>query len=390
MSNYITEIKINKVRHLENLSIKLGDEKKHLILTGKNGSGKTSVLEELDKFFTTILNDYENSNVIFSEEELKSIIDNRFKELSVSFSPTTDIFNQICNYVFHFKDIQLLYSYFSAKRTTNNMQRPNGIEKIDLSKIKNEKLNQYFLKYIVALKAERSFAKDDSDNETVAKIDSWFNTFEEMLKQIFNDDSLELQFDRRNIMSYNFLIKRNNRELFDFTTLSDGYSAIIDIVTELLLKIETTKMKSFDVEGIVLIDEVETHLHVEMQKNIMPLLTSFFPNIQFIVTTHSPFVMSSLSNAIVCDLEQKIIVEDLSGYSYEEIIESYFDSDKYSQEVKEKLKQFEELSNQTLLNENERDEYNAFKRYFKNLPKFMADELAVKINEILLNDLNKR
>jgi recombinational DNA repair ATPase RecF len=50
MSNFITEINIKKVRHLENIDIVLGDEKKHLILTGKNGSGKTSVLEEFELF----------------------------------------------------------------------------------------------------------------------------------------------------------------------------------------------------------------------------------------------------------------------------------------------------------------------------------------------------
>ncbi len=45
---FMTSIKINKVRHLKNLEITLSkDEKKHLILTGKNGSGKTSVLEQL-------------------------------------------------------------------------------------------------------------------------------------------------------------------------------------------------------------------------------------------------------------------------------------------------------------------------------------------------------
>ena len=48
MENFITKINIKKVRHLENIKIDLGSEKKHLILTGKNGSGKTSVLERLD------------------------------------------------------------------------------------------------------------------------------------------------------------------------------------------------------------------------------------------------------------------------------------------------------------------------------------------------------
>lgn len=41
----------------------------------------------------------------------------------------------------------------------------------------------------------------------------------------------------------------------------------------------------FHLSGIVLIDEIETHLHLELQKNIMPLLTAIFSNIQFIVTS---------------------------------------------------------------------------------------------------------
>ena len=52
---FLTDIEIKKVRHLENISIPLGKEqRKHLILTGKNGSGKTSLLEALVKYFLYI------------------------------------------------------------------------------------------------------------------------------------------------------------------------------------------------------------------------------------------------------------------------------------------------------------------------------------------------
>ena len=70
----------------------------------------------------------------------------------------------------------------------------------------------------------------------------------------------------------------------------------------------------------------------------MPFLTKIFPKIQFIVTTHSPFVLSSEANAVVFDLEKKILVEDMSGFSLDSIVEGYFDSDKYSQILKNKQK----------------------------------------------------
>ena len=84
------------------------------------------------------------------------------------------------------------------------------------------------------------------------------------------------------------------------------------------------KNYSFDIEGIVLIDELETHLHIELQKKILPFLIEFFPNIQFIVTTHSPFVLNSIEDAVVYDLEKNIRLENLSNFSYEGIVEGYF------------------------------------------------------------------
>ena len=53
---------------------------------------------------------------------------------------------------------------------------------------------------------------------------------------------------------------------------------------------EKRHSRIYDVQGIALVDEIETHLHIDLQKKILPFLTNFFPKIQFIVTTHSPFV----------------------------------------------------------------------------------------------------
>jgi len=56
-------------------------------------------------------------------------------------------------------------------------------------------------------------------------------------------------------------------------------------------------------QGIVIIDEIDLHLHPQWQRRIIPQLRKTFPNIQFIVTTHSPLVLESLDldNIIVLD-----------------------------------------------------------------------------------------
>jgi len=347
MSNFITDIKIKKVRHLENIDIKLGNEKKHLILTGKNGCGKTSVLEKLDSFFVELFNEHGQIQTFHEYKDRIDTLDKVQHKVLIDIVNKFESFYPLFNVKNFYKliksnNIDFIYAFFGATRK-NETKKPLGINKYTVPSNKTAKLNENFLQHIVNLKAERSFARDDNDDNVVNQIDTWFNKFENMLREIFGDDTLKIIFDRKN---YNFIIHRSNREPFDFNGLSAGYSAIIDIVTELILKIENTESKSFDCEGIVLIDEVENHLHVELQKNILPFLTTFFPNIQFIVTTHSPFVLQSIENSVVYDLERKeqLSGEKLKNASYSEIVKNYFEIDsEFSKVLENEINRYEQL-----------------------------------------------
>ena len=404
--NYITKIIVDKSRNIENLEIPMSDKgRQHLIITGTNGSGKTSLLLEINKYLTKIENGefqqfdqnkshLENfkqqiANPNVSEEQRlgieRSIRD--YENWFESFGGTRINFSGSSKSIFEkSQNGSFILSFFDSKRHTN-LNIPQGINKITLKKKYNlsEKANVNFIQYIVNLKADRSFARDDNEIETVEKIDAWFNRLENRLKSIFSVDVLELRFDRK---TYNFDIILNQGQAFNFNTLSDGYSAIISIITELLLRMEAHEVKSYDLEGVVIIDEIETHLHVELQKKILPFLTDFFPKIQFIVSTHSPFILSSLSNATICDLETRSIINDLSGYSYDALIESYFKADKYSEEVKGKILEFENLTlldNKTI-EQNERLRF--LRNYFAHIPKYLSAELLVKLQQIQLNELN--
>jgi len=383
MQYYIVEIKINNVRHLNNITINLGNDKNHLILTGKNGSGKTSVLEKLHFFISNKINNSGNIQNFYNYKDRLDTLD------KVQHKALIDSVNQYidCVPTFNNENIQdcsnFIYAFFDAKRKNETIP-PKGINKIELSKNKTQKLNKNFLQYIVNLKAEKSFANDDGDKETVRKIDSWFKKFEKMLQQIFNDNNLKIKFDRKN---YNFTIQRTNRKEFDFNTLSAGYSAVIDIITELILKIETTETKSFDCEGIVLIDEIENHLHVELQKNILPFLTTFFPNIQFIITTHSPFVLSSMANTVVYDLERK---EQLSGKnlinaSYTQIVKNYFEVDsEFSNILEQDIFRYEVLINKLdkTLSKEEQKELLELDMKLDKLAPMLSDVIYLKFKEL--------
>ena len=82
---------------------------------------------------------------------------------------------------------------------------------------------------------------------------------------------------------------------------------------------------TYDPCGFVLIDEPEMHLHLEMQYQILPLLTSLFPNLQFIVATHSPAVVSSIKNATVFDLSTgQMLGDSAAGSSFSELMQTHF------------------------------------------------------------------
>lgn len=408
---FIQSIKVNKARNLVDFDIPLSEkERKHLIITGKNGSGKTSLLEEVRKFLSQISNgqieqlnsssqgfegqkryltnleenEKSNENAIF---DAKNAVKN-YEDWFATFGGCIIRFTKDFLTSQYYKEGNFILAFFQTKRNVK-FEDPKGVFSVKLKPTYNlaDIASKDFIQYIVNLKADKSFAKDDNDLKTAQEIDRWFDDFEKSLFSLFDSPNIELNFDRK---TYNFNIKEEGKEPYNFNQLSGGYSAILSIVTELILRMEEHRSKSYDVQGVVLIDEIETHLHIDLQKKILPFLTSFFPKIQFIVTTHSPFVLSSIDNAVICDLEKRIVTTDLSGYSYDTLIESYFGSDKYSDFLKEKVNRYETLTEKEELDEEERNELFDIKKYLKDIPKFMSDELAVKLQQIKLKELSKR
>jgi predicted ATP-binding protein involved in virulence len=77
--------------------------------------------------------------------------------------------------------------------------------------------------------------------------------------------------------------------------------------------------------GLLLIDEAENHLHPKWQKTFLNSILNIFPNLQIIITTHSPFIVSSVENSkvFVCKSEKdhSIIVDETDFYSNKPIDE---------------------------------------------------------------------
>ena len=178
--------------------------------------------------------------------------------------------------------------------------------------------------------------------------------------------------------------------------MSDGFKAVLNIVADLILRMQDGNQvsKAYLKEGIVLIDEIETHLHLELQKMVMPFLTKVFPNIQFIVTTHSPFVLSSMPNAVAYDLEHQKPVNNLAQYSYESLAEGYFGVTAISSDIQHRLNIIKELLDKEDLSVSEKATLRNYLKDFDNIPEAVSPSLigeylqtklkhSVKIKELM-------
>lgn len=402
---FLKKIKIDKVRHLQDIEIPLSEtERKHLILTGKNGSGKTSIIKELVNFFEYLL----HSNFTLKTEitkEINSFIEAHKKAINngkMKFASNIQDsieFNKIqlknwsaayadCDYFElreKYKNSNFIISYYPAERRSKN-EVSNTIETITINDTYSVKDRPgiKLVKYMVAKKATQAFAQQKGNLEKSKEIEEWFIRFENILKKIFDDQDIKLDFD---IDSFKFSILQSGHEPFDFNTMSDGYSAVFDIINDLIMR---TEKKGATVEGIVLIDEIETHLHLELQKSILPFLTGMFPNIQFIVTTHSPFILNSIDNAVIFDVENKTLVKDgMGNLPYEGIVEGYFGADRLSQELRTKFERYKELSAKEDLTDEDWAEIGDLETYLDEIPDYLAIDITSEYSRLKLENENK-
>jgi predicted ATP-binding protein involved in virulence len=290
------------------------DERKHLIVTGKNGSGKTSLLEAIGSIV---------SKFCINSHETYLNAENSEAEIGIE-----DISMSLNQRISTFEDLGLVF--IPAQRSGLALAKAVG-EPLEISNnLIAENASKNFIQYLVNLDYQLYGAQMDGNIALQSSLKSWFENFEETLRVIYNCKELVL---RRDTKKRTFIIDLPSHEPFALNGMSDGYSALLKIVMELLLRFEVADaVVNYEKSAIVMIDEIETHLHVELQRKVLPFLTKMFPNVQFIVSTHSPFVISSLENAIVFDLEKKERLEKPSFYSYDTIVESFLDTSSYSDE----------------------------------------------------------
>lgn len=118
----------------------------------------------------------------------------------------------------------------------------------------------------------------------------------ELAKKCFSIINPAYSFSRVLAATNDIMVNTPQGEIY-YEYLSSGFKSILSILFKIIKEIEFRfkehRLKAEDFDGIILIDEVEEHLHPEWQEMILRVLRKTFQNAQFIVTTHSPHVIQT-------------------------------------------------------------------------------------------------
>ena len=162
-----------------------------------------------------------------------------------------------------------------------------------------------------------------SNKGTVREYEMFKNIVATFMKEINELDSIPAiyyspQFDE--------LVYKDDKAKMPISKLSAGYQSLLWMIMDLAYRVcmlnpELDNRKQ--IMGIVLIDEIDLHLHPKWQWNVIEALRKTFENVQFIIATHSPIVISASkeANLVLLDNEQEVsYLPDCYGYEVEDVL----------------------------------------------------------------------
>ncbi len=174
-------------------------------------------------------------------------------------------------------------------------------------------------------------------------------------------------------------VNKNDRELI-VNQLSDGERNLLALVGDLARRLAIVYPnldKPTEGETVVLIDEIEQHLHPGWQREVIPKLTHTFPNCQFIVTTHSPQVISSVREVhLLQETDRGILIDKVPSYGKDSnrILKTLMDTHERPQEIENAFDKLFDLIDEEKLEE------------AKQIRRELADELPDRDPEFVKAD----
>lgn len=178
----------------------------------------------------------------------------------------------------------------------------------------------------------------------IAEYETFKNVISSVMKKMSElDEAPTVKWSRQ----WEDIVYVENEKELPISYLSAGYQSLLWMTMNIAYRMALLNPGTDYLEntsGIVLIDELDMHLHPKWQWNILKTLEESFPKIQFIIATHSPILISSCKSGQLIHIDEKHLVRTMEkayGYSIEDVVELIQGSSGAPKQIKELLQQFE-------------------------------------------------
>lgn len=307
-------LSITNLKGVGQVELQLKPDKSAYVFIGPNGIGKTKILEALFQllFFhsSPVLNNVGKMNVVRTPD----FVAERISFAKLEFTANTGLLRDFLATLKSRTEKPILYlgsqrrGFFEASKSYK-VARLGSFEERRVEYLKDifDAFNSNLHTLNMATDVEEWFSlRAMSANRYQKKSDERSVEIETVLRLIhklepdFDPDFMELTGSNEILIKVAGQKRRLNE-------LSSGYSSIMKIFQAIVAGYAalTNETELTRVPGIVLIDEVESHLHMKWQTKIIPLLKNLFPNTTFYISTHSPIVLSQLHEGEAYQLQRE-------------------------------------------------------------------------------------
>lgn len=216
MNYFIKNIHINNLYHLHDFDIPIADESTpHLMLTGKNGSGKTVLLNAIASFLDRVKRDsdmnfnnyrkwYErdfqqydrlkDSNDEAALMQLKSKIEYYKKEIDSIFGKIEPEFVNLPALISDYQKGDFIIAFYEAARKPQMIEPQNPTKPTyNVKGDAKQTATSQFLNFMSDLKIQEALARNEKEMDDADRIKEWFVDFENLLKQIYQNEELQLK-----------------------------------------------------------------------------------------------------------------------------------------------------------------------------------------------------
>ncbi|MCI7789377.1 MAG: AAA family ATPase [Lachnospiraceae bacterium] len=381
----IDKLYLNDFRGIHELELDL--QGKSTVLYGINGVGKSSVLAAINLMYANIINRLvkqrfkqsmkaEESDIKYKKAIAEVGADFRFEDEQDIFPYFLKIYRKgnaklslskdLTYLVRHYEDL-----YIKEDQVDENNNLISTSEDSNIPIFVNYGVNRLVLKTPLRIRKKESYGQFTAFEKAIEnqiafdKLFEWFleqelyETQRQKIEPKYEDIPLKAVksamlamldgYSNVHITARPYSMKvYKGSDVLDILQLSDGEKCTLALFGDLARRLAIANPSSenpLEGKGVVLIDEIELHMHTSWQRKVISVLKKTFPNIQFIITTHSPQVLGEIDDDFnVFALEK--VEEDVLCHKYDgffgvdsnAVLEEAFQTESVNLEVKDKVK----------------------------------------------------